>query len=119
VQVATSLAANVSKDATWIIVACIVLIGIFVLAVAIWYYLGWRRKQDASSSSAVPWTFEDLRKLRDQGQLTEEEYKVLRTNMIEMYGRKAAIPERTERGKSPREEWDWVAGEDSGADGLK
>jgi hypothetical protein len=58
-----------------------------------------------------------LRKLRDQGQLSEEEYQVLRANMVEMYTRKPTAAERT-RSKSPPEEWDWVAEDDSGTGGF-
>ena len=70
--------------ATWIIVTCLLLlIAAIVLYVGIWYYR--RRWLDLPRSSSQPWTLEDLRKLRDRGTLTEEEYEAMRAAMIDAY----------------------------------
>lgn len=45
-----------------------------------------KRKADASqvSAPAIPFTLHDLKKLRDQGQLTDEEYQKARDRIVAM-----------------------------------
>ncbi len=82
----------VTVNAGQIIFACALLVlGVIVLAVGVWYYR--RRWMDSADSSATPWTFEDLRKLRDQGALSEEEYQALRAAIIGAYRGSSAGPD--------------------------
>lgn len=75
------LASITQQNARDIIVACGLLIAaLIVLAVFVWYYR--RRWVVGVDTSSLPWTFEDLRRLRDQGELSEEEYQRLRAAMI-------------------------------------
>lgn len=75
------LASMMQQRARDIMVACGLLIGaLIVLGVFVWYYR--RRWLVGVDTSPLPWTFEDLRRLRDQGELSEEEYQRLRAAMI-------------------------------------
>lgn len=58
---------------------------VVVLSLGVWYY---RRRwlSTVDSTSAAPWTFDDLRKMRDQGALTEQEYQSLRSTLLGAYG---------------------------------
>jgi hypothetical protein len=67
-----------------IIVAGLLLILAFcVLGVAIWYYRRWWMGQE--ETSGIAWTFDDLRRLRDDGDLTDEEYERMRAALIRRY----------------------------------
>jgi len=123
--VATILAAGeAGEKALSIIVTCLMLIGAFlVLGVGIWYIRRWQR--GGRDSAAAPWSLDDLRKLRDQGQLTEAEYQALRAEMIGMYtGRgqtQSEIPSaepQTKDGQAPDQEWDWIADNDPPSGGF-
>ncbi len=74
--------AAVSADAAWrVIVACALLMAaVIVLFLVVWYY----RKNVLlpDEPSAAIWTFDDLRAMRDRGELSEEEYQTLRAAMI-------------------------------------
>lgn len=78
--------AAVTADNAWkIIVACgLLMAAVIVLFLAVWYYRK-RVLQSDESSSAALWTFEDLRRMRDRGDLTDEEYQSLRAAMIGAY----------------------------------
>lgn len=99
------LAQRVDHRAVYIIGVCLLLLGVFfVLSLGIWYYRR-RRQAGDSPASSVPWTLDDLRRLRNQGDLTEEEYQTLRANIIGLYSGES--PPET---PIPRQEhWDWVA----------
>jgi uncharacterized membrane protein len=73
-----ALTQNTQQDITSIVVFCIVLI-LAILLMWIVYALARRRftKQEAQSSPAS-WSLNDIRKLRDEGQLSQEEYEKLR-----------------------------------------
>ena len=53
---------------------------VFYIVATVYY----RRFRESSSSSddQTPWTLDDVRKLRDQGDLTQEEYQKLRAAII-------------------------------------
>ena len=67
-----------------IIFACLALLAlVFVLCVGLWYY---RRRVLKSAGTDEPvWTFQDLRDMRDRGEITEEEYQAIRQTMIGAY----------------------------------
>lgn len=119
---ATILAA-ISPDKTLrVIVTCLILMGAFmVLGLGLWYIRRWLR--GTKEDTTAPWTFDDLRKLRAEGKLTEAEYEALRGEMIGMYQRDndtdgsktTAVPKRPPK---PKEEWDWVAGDDQRGGGF-
>lgn len=76
------VAASQLDAAKWIIVSCAaILLLVIVGGVVVWYYRKWVLFSDASSD-AVTWTFEDLRQMRDRGDLSEAEYQSLRATMI-------------------------------------
>ncbi len=71
-------------DPAQIIVACLLLIlALCVLWLGVWYYRRRWMGEDAASGSA--WTLEDIRRLRDRGELTEEEYQRMRAVLIRSY----------------------------------
>lgn len=63
---------------------------VIVLGIAVWYYRRRWLGENAPRSTEAAWTFEDLRKLRDQSNLTEEEYQAMRSVLIGMYQRDQA-----------------------------
>lgn len=81
----TTLAAISPEDTRWILISCAVLLLLIIVGgLGVWYY----RKQvlfSDSSSQAAVWTFDDLRRMRDRGELTEQEYQSLRAAMIGSY----------------------------------
>src|SRR5687767_12579557 len=78
------LASLTAANASRIIVASILLgLAVIVLSVGLWYYR--KRLMEPTVSSGEPWTFEDLRRLRDSGNLTEEEYEALRSALKNAY----------------------------------
>jgi hypothetical protein len=111
--------ASYVKDWNGFYVTYLILVGVFlVFGVVVWAARRWLRgvKEDATA----PWTFDDLRKLRDQGKLTEEEYQTLRGEMIGMYTREKhpddSSPAPQQKIKREQDEqWDWV---DPGSGGL-
>jgi hypothetical protein len=78
------LATNVADLAGRILVAGgLLLLAIIVLSLGVWYYR--RRLLGAEESSANSWTLDEFRRLRAQGDLTEEEYQALRATLIGRY----------------------------------
>ena len=75
------LASVASQHASRILLACGLLgAALIVLALGLWYYR--RRWMSGAEASSTPWTFEDLRAMRDRGDVTEAEYQSLRTRLI-------------------------------------
>jgi len=77
-------AVNTWAYAGWIIATCLILLvaGI-ILYVGVLFYR--RRWLDSSSGSTEPWTLDDLRRLRSQGDVTEDEYQAMRAAIIDSY----------------------------------
>jgi len=77
--------ATVPESVRQIIFWCAVLAGlVFVLFGGLWYYRRrWLRSMD--SHSGTPWTFDDLRIMKEQGQISEDEYRSLRAAMVAAY----------------------------------
>ncbi len=77
-----ALADGYAELITWLLV----LMGsIIVLGLGLWYYR--RRWLFAERQpDAAPWTLADIRRLRDSGNLTEEEYQRIRASMIGALG---------------------------------
>ena len=111
-----ALAAVVPGNALWIIVACLLLIGVVIAMAAIVFKVRRHWVAPADSAQATPWTLHGLRQMRDQGGMTEEEFESVRATMI------AGIQGESDAdggtlGSSPpagqridqETEWDWVA----------
>ncbi len=88
------LANTVQVQVEKIIVAGGLLVGaLIVLWLGVWYY---RRHWLESEASGVgpAWTLEDLRRLRDRGDLSESEYQALRGLVVGSFeDRSAGSPE--------------------------
>jgi len=95
--------------------ACVIFIGLVLAFVAaILLYRGYWLNPDRSTDG-TPWTFDDLRKLREKGEITNEEYETLRATLIGSFrndGVASPLP-------GPEPEWDWVAegGQNGDSDG--
>ncbi len=80
------------EDITSIVIFCIILILAILL---IWIVYGFARsrftKTEKRPASSF-WSLDDIRKLRDQGQLSEEEYKNLRDIVAERSTRETKTP---------------------------
>jgi hypothetical protein len=94
------------SSSAWIVVACLVLLLVAIVALL---GISWYRKRVLSNeeaSSSETWTLDDIRRLRAEGSLTEEEYQRLRATIIATYrGREG---DRNKPDSSP-EKWDWTA----------
>lgn len=74
------IAAFKADDARWIIVSCaFIALLVIVGGLGVWYY---RKRVLFSDQVSATWTFDDLRRMRDRGDLTEEEYQSLRSAMV-------------------------------------
>jgi hypothetical protein len=80
---------------TWVVVACLVLM---VAALILFAAIAWYRKRwlDPGSSSSEAWTLDDLRRLRDEGAMNEQEYQAARSAMIEAYRGKGSEGRKTD-----------------------
>lgn len=103
----TSLASVVSQSASKILVACgLLAAALVVLALGVWYYR--RRWIGDSKAGSLPWTFEEIRALRDRGDVTEQEYQVLRAQLLGMASRSPDAPKAVKpRGADPSGETVW------------
>ncbi len=67
-----------------------------VLLVALWVAWIWLRKWyfggAANNSHEALWTLQDLRQMRERGEITEEEYETLRQQTIGAYQDKGKEP---------------------------
>lgn len=75
------LAAMIQQNTQRILFALSLLGGaVIVLGLGLWYYRRrWSRWED---TSAAPWTLEEIRALRDRGAINEQEYQVLRAQVL-------------------------------------
>lgn len=80
----TAIIAATPTGAAWkdIVIACSLLIGaLIVLYVGLSYYRrNWLGGTD--DSPGAPWTLQDLRALREEGAISEEEYEKMRAAII-------------------------------------
>jgi hypothetical protein len=84
--VTTILAATNKQDWIWIFAGGAVLVVVALLFFAgIWRFRERWLKDRGTEESSEPWTLDDLRKLRERGQVTEEEYQKMRQAMIDAY----------------------------------
>ena len=62
----------------------VLLLAVIVLFGAVWYY---RRRWLTRSelTGGTPWTLDDLRRMREAGDITEEEYRALRAALVAAY----------------------------------
>ena len=94
------------SGSAWIVVACLVLLLVAIVSLLV---IGWYRKRvlsDEETSSSDSWTLDDIRRLRAEGSLTEEEYQRLRATIIATY--RGRDGDRDKPDSSP-EKWDWSA----------
>jgi len=83
---------NIKELSIWILITCLLLLaGIVILGLGVWYYR--RRWLGSDETAGTPWTLEDLRRLRDQGDLSEEEYETMRAAMISALGAGSSKPD--------------------------
>ena len=59
----------------------VLLLAVIVLFGVVWYY---RRRwlTLGEPTRGTPWTLDDLRRMREAGQITEEEYRALRATLV-------------------------------------
>lgn len=78
------VAALTATRSNQIIVWGLILMGaVVVLFGGLWYYRRyWLQADEDSSASRTPWTLDDLRQMRESGQINEVEYQTLRETMI-------------------------------------
>ena len=103
----TCLASVVSESASRIVVACGLLgMALVVLALGLWYYR--RRWVNDAETGSSPWTFEEIRALRDRGDITEEEYQALRAQLLGTASPKPEVPNAVKSsGTDPSGETVW------------
>lgn len=68
-----------------LILACVALFG------GLWYYRQ-RFLRSEEPTQQTPWTFDDLARMKEAGNLSEEEYRALRAAMIAAFGGRKGPP---------------------------
>lgn len=78
------LAVLTATRSSQIIVWGLVLMGaVVVLFGGLWYYRRyWLQPDEEPDANRTPWTLDDLRQMRESGQINEVEYQTLRETMI-------------------------------------
>ncbi|HOW70704.1 MAG TPA: hypothetical protein PKY77_08895 [Phycisphaerae bacterium] len=78
------VAALTATRSSQIIVWGLILMGaVVVLFGGLWYYRRrWLQADDKAEADRTPWTLDDLRQMRESGQINEVEYQTLRETMI-------------------------------------
>jgi hypothetical protein len=79
--VSALLAASTETYARLYIWLTVLLVAVIVLGVAVWYARRWALSKP-SSGTGQGWTLAELRELRQAGEVSEEEYEKLRTQII-------------------------------------
>lgn len=108
---AVILAASVDRNAGQVLIACLwLLAALGVLALVVWYFR--RRWLSREQRGGTPFTLDELRRMRENGTVTAEEYERMRAVLVSAASGKPSgrVPRR------PEPEWDWVAGRDGGDD---
>jgi hypothetical protein len=74
--------ASVTSDNVPRILMALGLLALLIVAgaLALWYYR--RRWMKGGDIPSTPWTFDVLRQMRERGDVTEDEYQVLRANIL-------------------------------------
>lgn len=114
----TILAANIADQSGRIILSCLMLLGaFFVLGFVVWYYRRWQQRP--TTSSTATWSLDDLIRMREEGQLTESEFRQLRSTLINAFtgnlktdSRPLSNSKAGPDAEQADEAWDWVADED-------
>ena len=87
-NLATATWQNMTQVLIW---GGVLILAVVVFFTGLWYY----RKlllRDDPDVGGVAWTLDDLHRMRQEGQLTEEEYRALRATMVAAFqGKKADV----------------------------
>ena len=81
------LVASVRNEAIWILIVCsaVLVVGLLVAA-SVWVAVRrWIRAPSQDDEAADLWSLDDLQRLRDQGDMTEEEFQRLRARVIDAF----------------------------------
>lgn len=97
--VLTSLLALTNRTERLLIWLIVLMAMVIVLGFAVWYTRRWMFVRSESREEA--WTLEDLRRMRDEGSLSAEEYERLRETMIGQLRPRAADEGATDRSAGP------------------
>lgn len=79
--------ASVRENTIWIIVACAAIL-VIGLGAILGVWLSWRRwvkGNEESGGDGSIWSLDDLRQMRDRGDLTEAEYQAMRGSVIDAF----------------------------------
>lgn len=84
-MVSSALMADMQNDPGRVVAVCLFLLAaLIIMCLGLWYFR--RRWLTVDDTPTVPWTLDDLCKLRDQGKLSEAEYESMREVIIAKYG---------------------------------
>lgn len=116
-QTAAPAARHVGPIYFW---SAILVAAILVLFVGLWFYRKrYIQMEGGSNPKGTPWTFEDLVRMKAEGQISAEEYASLRAAMVAaLTGRAdakttgAAPSSAGSAGGGLETGWDWVADDD-------
>ena len=95
--------ANIGIPARGVLIACLALLLVVLVASVLVVYVR-RRWIGGSEGNVESWTLSDLRRLRDEGRLSAEEFEAMRTAMI-----RAVKGENRDAGVRIEPQWDWTA----------
>lgn len=96
----TSLGVSSPEAVQWILVSGgVIALMVVVGGLLVWYYRKRVLFSDHTSADAG-WTFEDLRQMKEKGDLSEEEYQALRSALIGSFQKDSGAKQRSEPGPS-------------------
>ncbi|HSW44263.1 MAG TPA: SHOCT domain-containing protein [Phycisphaerae bacterium] len=75
---ATSTSESVRQVLIW---GGVLILAVVVLFGGLWYYRRWWLERNVGDGGPS-WTLDDLRRMRSEGQITDEEYQVLRATLL-------------------------------------
>jgi hypothetical protein len=93
---------NVTSIYTWLGVLVLIIV---VGGLGLWYYR--RRWMKGGDIPSAPWTFDDLRQMRERGDVTEDEYQVLRANILGLAAPSEAKASRADAETDPSGDTVW------------
>jgi hypothetical protein len=107
------LAAEIADSVTEILLwGASLLAAVIVLFGGVWYYRSRWLNPDESEPRRQPWTLDDLRQMKQQGQISDEEYQALRESIVAAFRGSSGGSGATSGRESVSSRWNTQDGSD-------